>query len=287
MDRRLALSLRHGQIDFKLIGINSWNGFALFGDGHSRKAIRISVGNGGVSKVEWGSVDDSGWEQTSLEVHDMFAISLVFLLAAHAHAAPPDCRPIEGVGCYRPPAGKPGDAPPILVYLRGWFGRWEGRVPPEHRAASAQDAVRFYALAEAAEAIGAGLLVTGSADVGVTDEILDQLEAQERTRFGRLFLASHSGGYVGLSRTLGRLRRPDRIVMLDNFYFQEELALAVQQQVAAGAVCVGYFTPHNRERYEARFRPFAYCPVQALSGQEHNRGVNRCLGRLLNSLRCD
>ncbi|MBI5201496.1 MAG: hypothetical protein HY925_07935 [Elusimicrobia bacterium] len=211
-------------------------------------------------------------------------VSLIVLLASVAQAAPLACRPVEGVGCYLPLAQSGGDETPILVYLRGWFDRWEERVPPELRAASAQDAVRFYGLAEAARSVGAGLLVTGSADVGVSDETL---EAQEKVRFGRLYLAAHSVSYEGLSRTLGRLRRPDRIVMLDNFYFQKELSLKIQQQVAAGAVCAGYVTPHNRQRYETRFKPFVYCPIQALNGRQHNRGVNRCLGPLLNTLHCN
>ncbi|MBI4349554.1 MAG: hypothetical protein HY553_22150, partial [Elusimicrobia bacterium] len=134
---------------------------------------------------------------------------------------------------------------------------------------------------------GLVLLVTGSSDVSVSDELLWGLERRAGLAFGKLYLAAHSGGNVGLARSLGRVRRPDRIAMLDNFYFAESLSHAIQREVAAGAVCAGYLTAHNRERYEKRFMPFVYCPIQDRSDLGHDGGVNRCLGKYLARTSCD
>jgi hypothetical protein len=74
--------------------------------------------------------------------------------------------------------------------------------------------------------------------------------------------------------------------MLDNFYFAEGLSRAIQAKVQAGAVCTGFYTKHNEDRWAKRFKPFVYCPVDYHEDYGHDGGVNRCLGSYLRETAC-
>ena len=48
---------------YRLIGVNAWWGFALFGDPEgSQEAVLIGVNNEGVSRVQWGRIAELGWD---------------------------------------------------------------------------------------------------------------------------------------------------------------------------------------------------------------------------------
>ncbi len=214
-------------------------------------------------------------------------MSVLALALSIAAAAAPECVPVDGIGCFYAPSGlSPESKAPLLVYLRGHYESYKGAVPSAQRADSAKQAFGKFELGPLADREGMAVLVTGSSDVGVTDAALEALQSRFRLTFGALYLASHSGGNKGLKSTLGKVRRPDRIVMLDNFYFEKEFSLVVQQQVAAGTVCAGFFTRHKEQSYEANFKPFAYCPIDDGPGFDHNLSVNRCLGKYLHATTC-
>ncbi|MBI5203128.1 MAG: hypothetical protein HY925_16175 [Elusimicrobia bacterium] len=215
----------------------------------------------------------------------LWALALAAALSAPARAA--ECAPLGGIGCFYVPDSLPrGAKPPLLVYFRGHWGDYKGSVPVELRTASARDALDQFELHRLAETEKIAILVTGSSDVGVSNEVLSTVRRKNGLEFGALYFASHSGGYLGLSSSIGRTLRADRIVMLDNFYFGTDLARVIQQQVAAGSVCTGFYTKHNQDRWERYFKNGVYCPVDTGQGIEHNASVNRCLGKYLKSTTC-
>ena len=208
---------------------------------------------------------------------------MIFLLVAALAAAQaaPQCAPVPGIGCVyvSPKAAEDGSAP-LLVYFRGWTKAHKGSVPVAERAASAREAFSSYDLDRAADAAGAVLFVTGSSDASFQDADVDALETKVGRRFSRLILAAHSGGYVGLDASLPQRREVARVIMLDDFYFSDgpdSLGRRVAALVGRGAACAGFYTPHNKERWEQRFKPYLTCPVDAFGPHDHDDKVNACL----------
>jgi hypothetical protein len=192
----------------------------------------------------------------------------------------PACAPVPGIGCVYIPSTASDGAAPLFIYFRGWLAPHNGSVPAKERVSSAGQAFTFYGLGPAADAAGAVLLVTGSSDVSVRDADVDALEKQLGRRFTSLILAAHSGGYVGLGASLPPKRKVERVIMLDDFYFDDSAASvgrAVADVVQRGAACAGYYTPHNKDRWEQRFKPYLTCPVEAFGPNDHNAKVNECL----------
>ena len=208
---------------------------------------------------------------------------LASALAAGLAAAqtPPACAPVPGIGCVyvSPKAAEDGSAP-LFVYFRGWVKPYNGSVPVPERPSSAQGAFSTYGLGAAADAAGAILLVTGSSDAAARDADIDALEKQVGRRFSRLILAAHSGGFVGLNASLPQRRAVARVIMLDDFYFNDgpdSLGRRVAALVGKGAACAGYYTPHNKDRWEQRFKPYLACPVDAFGPNDHDAKVGACL----------
>lgn len=204
---------------------------------------------------------------------------LLALLALPARAAEHPCAPVTGVGCWYGPETWDGT---VLVYLRGHHPSHGRNVPPEGLVASARQAFDAYGLRAAADASGARVLVTGNSPVVVGSETLAKLEPK------RVAIAAHSGGYSALERTLTGLGRVDRVVLLDMFYGaaperETPVLTRIARAVAAtGAPCSGYFTSHNRDRYERYFKDEApACRVQDGAAWGHNGAVNRCLAAFL------
>lgn len=199
-----------------------------------------------------------------------------------------DCRRLGDVGCwYAPAAVRRKALPELIVYLRGhWNG--SGNIPPERRLESSRQAFAFYGLEELARRRQAAVLVTGSSWVGVTHDEIESIERSLSTRFERIVVAVHSGGYVGLEKTLDAsvFSRVNRLVMLDNFYFSVDFARRIGGLTAVGLPCIGYYTEHNQERYETRFKPNAECRVEARDDFGHEGAVKRCLARYLDGLPC-
>lgn len=208
------------------------------------------------------------------------------LLALAASAAESPCRPF-GAGCYyAPDSALEASMPALLVYFRGHWGQYAGSVPEGKRLASARQAFEVFGLKKLAEDQGMVVLVTGSSDAAFTNADLAELERELEGGFKRLFLASHSGGYVGLWNSLSKLARPDRVVMLDNFYFAEGLSKLVAERVDKGTECAGFFTKHNKLRYEKNFKPYASCSVEARDDYGHDGAVSKCLPKFLAGEAC-
>lgn len=193
----------------------------------------------------------------------------------------PACAPVAGIGCVYVPASAAADgAAPLMIYFRGWVKPYDGAVPAAERLRSARTAFTSYELGRAADAAGAVLLVTGSSDAAVRDADVDALEKQVGRRFSRLILAAHSGGYDGLGESLPQKRAVARVIMLDDFYFDDgpdSLGHRVADLVGKGAACAGFYTPHNKDRYEQRFKPYLACSVDAFGKNDHDAKVKECL----------
>ena len=212
---------------------------------------------------------------------------MIFLLASALAASlaaaqtPPACAPVDGIGCvYVSPKAAEDRSAPLFVYFRGWTDPYDGSVPVSKRLLSARTAFSSYELGRAADGAGAVLLVTGSSDAAVRDADVDALEKQLGRQFSRLILAAHSGGYAGLAASLPQKRAVARVIMLDDFYFNDgpdSLGHRVADLVGKGAACAGFYTPHNKARWEQRFKPYLTCPVEAYGKTDHDAKVKECL----------
>ena len=200
----------------------------------------------------------------------------------------PPCPALGTLGCFFTPPGLEGKEPALLIYFRGfWTGHGDGRVPERERAASARQALTYYDLAATAEQAGAVVLVTGSSDAAVREADIAAVGAALGLSFKKVYLAAHSGGYTGLLKSLPGLRRPDRLVMLDDFYFTDAGAVQLlQDRVAAGTLCSGFFTSHNEGRWNSAFRGRLDCAVENRDDLGHTDGVRVCLGPYLTTGRC-
>lgn len=217
------------------------------------------------------------------------------LLAALALAAPAaraqeaaECLPLPRVGCVYAPEGLPQGAP-LLVYLRGHHPTMRADVPAAQSLSSSRQAFSAYGLGETARAKSVAVLVTYRSGLGVSpDDVAAAGQALGRS-FAKVFVAAHSGGYVGLGRTLDAGTAPSRVVMLDNFYGagSDGLPGKLQKAIALGASCSGFYTPHNARNYAAGYRKAIACDVDAFgSDDQHNAAVARCLGGYLDGRSC-
>lgn len=212
----------------------------------------------------------------------------VLAAGARAQADSGECLPVEGVGCWYAPENAPSELP-LLVYLRGHHASYGPDVPPSRSLASSRQAFMTYELGRLARDKGMAVLVTYRSGVGVSPAQLAALAVEAKRTFSRTILAAHSGGYVGLGRTLDAGTTASRVIMLDDFYGagSDGLARKLQKLVSSGASCAGYHTPHNARNYAAGYKPAVECAVDALkSDAEHGSGVVRCLGGYLEGRAC-
>jgi len=215
------------------------------------------------------------------------AILAALAVLATAGRAAEECRPLPGVGCWYAPEDAPAGAP-LLVYLRGHHGTYKADVPADQWLASSRQAFSAYGLAKTAREKGVVVLVTYRSGLGVKPGDIAAVAAESKRTFGGTVLAAHSGGYVGLGKTLDADLTPARIVMLDDFYGagSDGLARKLQRAVSLGAACSGFYTPHNRKNFETGYRGVA-CTVDAMgSDAQHNPAVGRCLGGYLDGRSC-
>lgn len=196
-----------------------------------------------------------------------------------------ECRPLPGVGCVYVPANLDRE-PGLMIYFRGHWRSYRGQVPEELRVESARSALAAYGIKAAADRSGLTVLITGSSSVGIGDRELAEARAAAGRPFSRLVLAAHSGGYIGLGKSLPHLPPAARILMLDDFYFDADLTALIKARVEAGTSCTGFVTRHSRARWEARFKPFLVCPVDLYQDSEHEAAVPRCLGAYLERTTC-
>jgi hypothetical protein len=216
---------------------------------------------------------------------------IAVLLSAPVLAQVPasECRQApSGVGCYYVPADLPDDAP-LLIYHRGHHPKYKSKVPDSECLASSRQAFTAYSLGKLANDRKIAVLVTCRSGQAVTEPVIAAIAKAAGKSFPKRILASHSGGYIGLGGTLDAGVTASRILMLDNFYDGTEggLAKKVQKAVSAGATCAGYFTPHNKKRYEAAYKPNVTCAVDELTDNAlHDPTVKRCLASYVAGTPC-
>jgi hypothetical protein len=199
-----------------------------------------------------------------------------------------ECLPLERVGCWYAPEGAPAGAP-LLIYLRGHHPAYKAAVPSGQFLASARQAFMAYGLGKTAREKQVVVLVTYRSGLGVTDEDVADLEKEANRTFARTILAAHSGGYVGLGRTLDSGMAPSRVVMLDDFYGAgaDGLPQKLQRLIAAGMRCSGFHTPHNKKNYETGYKRAIQCSIDAMDeDDQHNAAVGRCLAGYLDGRSC-
>ncbi|MBI4062245.1 MAG: hypothetical protein HY403_12550 [Elusimicrobia bacterium] len=218
----------------------------------------------------------------------LFAALAVPAPPARAAAENADCAPLAGFGCYFVPENAPADAP-LLVYLRGHHPVYGRGVPARLWLESARQAFEAYALNQTAREKRVVALVAYRSDLAMTAAVLDALTIKTGRVFTRTILAAHSGGYVGLGRTLDSGLTASRVLMLDDFYGADDdgLPQKLQRLISSGTACAGYYTPHNKANYDAGFKGRIQCAVDELdSDLQHNAAVRRCLGGYLDGRSC-
>ncbi len=196
-----------------------------------------------------------------------------------------DCQLLpENRGClYLPDSSKTYSN--VLVFLRGKF---EGNavVPKEDRERAALQALESFGLKEKAKQLDAALFVTGSPHYGLLKDDIESLATRKFvTSDSGLYLASHSGGYMGLWRTLESYEsEPKRLLgifMLDNFYSRKEPFLVLLKSVVGqGVRCIGFLTDHNVERFESLYKKIP-CKADGPEGFSHSGSVSTCLDHYL------
>lgn len=184
----------------------------------------------------------------------------------------------------------------VIIYFRGWvpdyrFGSRKS-VPAKHWNRSAIDmmldakqigAYRKKALAELE--LSSSLFTVASPDLSLTEqEVQRLLKAANATQ---IILASHSGGWKGLQRTLsedvstGHWDKVRSIWMLDNFY-NTGLASVMQKKLGLQFLkdhCYAFVTNHKNNtqinRFNQHFRKL--CPQVLDRGVSHSQGVTLCM----------
>lgn len=196
--------------------------------------------------------------------------------------------PLEGVGCWYAPEGLPADAP-LLIYLRGHHPSMGPNVPDEQYLSSSRQAFVHYELGKTAAEKKTAVLVTYRSGLAVSPAVVGAVAAAAKRAFTKVTVAAHSGGYVGLLRSLEAGLSPSGFVMLDNFYGKGGggLASRLQRLISSGARCSGFYTPHNKVNFEEGYKKSVSCAVDDLGkDSQHNAGVNRCLAGYLDGLPC-
>ncbi len=218
----------------------------------------------------------------------LFLVVLALLAAPlRAQIKEDACIPFEGIGCWYAPEGLASNAP-LIIYLRGNHPSYKSKVPPSQFLASSRQAFTHYNLGKIAAARKSILLVTYRPGLGVSPRDVETLRDKVGRSFSTISVASHSGGYVGLLTTLESGLVPARVVMLDNFYEKGGggLASRLQRLVSSGTKCAGFYTPHNLTNYVDGYQKAVSCAVEAMGDDEHNTGVNLCLGKYLDGRSC-
>ncbi len=216
-------------------------------------------------------------------------IAFLLFVALNASASgPEDCVSVPSVGCVYAPSSA-GPHPPLLIYMRGFWGDYKNAVPPKLALKSSRQAFAEYGLDKVADATHSAVLVTYTSSLVVSETTIEKLGAQTGLEFSRRVVAAHSGAYEGLEASLDARLQVDRLIMLDDFYSGPALAKKIQVRFPSRGSCAGYYTPHtfkrkngtiydNRAHFQATFRPFApNCVIEELPEGNHDAGVKDCL----------
>jgi len=218
------------------------------------------------------------------EILILFVMVFSFCAAAAPKAGQaPDCVAFKTTGCYFNGA-RPGVKAPLLIFYRGHLsaqnypsgGLYGGHITgPANILSSSRSALTFYGLQQLALDKDLVVLVTGSSDISVLQFDVENLQSELGYVFPRVSVAAHSGGYVGLSKSIVSLNRVDNIILLDPFY--TDFAAKIRPRILEGAACSGFYTPHNAKRYTQYFSGLG-CQIEARTGAEdHENWVAPCL----------
>jgi hypothetical protein len=147
-------------------------------------------------------------------------------------------------------------------------------------------------LRRSAHEAGRAILVTGSSDIGLSGPQLEAAEKLAGGSFGRIVLASHSGGFVGLEETLRSPSFPKKrirqVLMLDNMY-SSGMREPLRRLTSAGADCSGFYTRQS-DRYWSIVQGYlGVCRLEdrtASGDHAHSQSVNACLSRYAAGASC-
>jgi hypothetical protein len=194
-----------------------------------------------------------------------------------------NCLALDKYGCLYKKGEVKNDR--LVIYHRGHWGEFGGNVPLSLRTTSINQAINFYELGKSADELDSVMLISSSSIVGYTiQEIESAISNAGLDKNSKVTLVAHSGGYFGLIKTLNYLKQApyefeiEKIVMLDNFYFEAAKTELFKEYLDQGIKCSGFYTQHNQARYIERFRSEITpetCPIEQRTG--HNTSVNSCL----------
>ena len=182
----------------------------------------------------------------------------------------------------------------LVIYHRGHWASFKGDVPLDQRNNSLKQAIDFYELNKSHEQVESPFLISASSNIGFTiKEIESALLSANLAADSKVILASHSGGYVGLLKTLNYLKKSvytfdiSQIIMLDNFYFIKESTSLIKSFLDKGTKCSGYLTAHNSTRFKERFSSTVNSNQCSMKLKvNHNKGVNACLSDYIQTNDC-
>lgn len=206
-----------------------------------------------------------------------------------------NCKSLDKFSCLYMNSQIKTDDNVLVIYHRGYWGKHKGNVPNNLRQKSIEQALSFYELDNASDKLKSPMLISTSSNVGFTVKEIES--AIKKVRFEdntKIILVAHSGGFEGLLKTLKYLKNEkykfeiEKIVMLDNFYFNKGAASIFKEFMDKGVKCSGFLTKHNRERYKLRFKDVIApnnCSVELRHG--HNKSVNDCLAAYVKGDKCD
>src|SRR6185295_13978938 len=156
-----------------------------------------------------------------------------------------DCKKLDGLGCLYVPDTMQSPRT-LVIYFRGHHPRWGADVPDDAIVGSSRQAFLSKKLGEQAQARGFAVLVTGKSSLTPARKTVNALKPGGKA-IDKLVLAAHSGGFDGLLSGYAEFPNPDRLLMLDDFYFGEEDGRKLAKLTQAGASCVGFYTEHNKD----------------------------------------
>lgn len=202
-----------------------------------------------------------------------------------AYAAP-DCTLFAGRACVYLPTSPSGY---LHIYHRGHY-KGRSDFGADERTKSAQEALKgpAYKLESTAQKVNAIVVASGSSAVSYTPSDIAALEAKYKLSFTAITLSAHSGGYVGLNKTMGAFKplqqKVRQILMLDNFYSTKEEGMlkVLREYQGAKVPCHGFMTDHNADRVKKFYQQNGiFCNVEGPASMDHTKSVGPFLERLL------
>jgi hypothetical protein len=183
----------------------------------------------------------------------------------------------------------------VLIYLRGhvpanlYNQNETGFLKPpaplgrDKRITSANEALKTYGL----EKLNISTLILSTVSHFYVDSLY--YESQKALFQSKdIYIASHSGSYRILNQQLkaleelGLLPQVKGIYLLDNFYGSTAMAMQLQEYLKQIDDCRGFYTTHNLERFNERYKNQIDCKVTYSTEYQHVESVSSLLKEYLN-----